>query len=465
MFPELLSFPLPAIDVLLHVDRLRLLALHEVDLLLRTVVCLHHALVEDVALAQEVLDLLAVHVTVALHAVVFLLDRPQLLLQVGALALDLCLLDVHLVVLLLEGVEHLHQLVLLDIVLLDLVPPCAELQLPLLVVLHVLLVLRQLLLELLLQLSLLVHPVAHSLLQSLLLLLRLQDVLLDLPEAVLLLGPVPVDIGELLMAYLVLDTQVLHLPLELLLAALLLVDLIPLLLDHLLHVVDRVLRFCELRLHPLKLLEAALGDPLQHVQVHPHLLGVLLEHGLVYFELPQLRLLLGAHAGAQLYPVHEFGYLRLELCDGLLGRLLLLQGLLDQLLLGLDVAPERRDLLLVLGGGLHRILHLLRAGADLRIKVADLLRQPLLRLVRPEQGLVQLLILIAEFLRHLSLGACKLLDGVLIVLLEGLQGRGVLGFLCLSHRRGSAREASASSAEAARGAPAIRAAAWPTAGP
>ena len=44
--------------VLLHVHRLRLLALDYVDLLLRPVVGLYHALVEDVALPEQILDLL-----------------------------------------------------------------------------------------------------------------------------------------------------------------------------------------------------------------------------------------------------------------------------------------------------------------------------------------------------------------------------------------------------------------------
>mmetsp|Transcript_82863 Transcript_82863/g.230158 ORF Transcript_82863/g.230158 Transcript_82863/m.230158 type:complete len:405 (+) Transcript_82863:525-1739(+) len=125
-FPELVRVLLPPSYVLLHVHRLRLLPLHQVDLLLGALICLDDVLVQDIALPQEVLDLFPVDIAVALQGVRLILRCLELLLEFVTCCLHLFALFIEGPVLLLERLVHLQNLVLLRTVLLDVIPPCTQ---------------------------------------------------------------------------------------------------------------------------------------------------------------------------------------------------------------------------------------------------------------------------------------------------------------------------------------------------
>mmetsp|Transcript_69505 Transcript_69505/g.214844 ORF Transcript_69505/g.214844 Transcript_69505/m.214844 type:complete len:568 (-) Transcript_69505:1040-2743(-) len=124
--PELLRVLLPPRDVLLHVHRLRLLTLHQVDLLLRALIGLDHVLVEDVPLSQKILDLLSVDIAVALQSVRLLLAGLDLSLELVAGRLHILALFIEAPVLLLQSLVHLEDLLALRVVPLDVVPPCPQ---------------------------------------------------------------------------------------------------------------------------------------------------------------------------------------------------------------------------------------------------------------------------------------------------------------------------------------------------
>mmetsp|Transcript_128 Transcript_128/g.330 ORF Transcript_128/g.330 Transcript_128/m.330 type:complete len:327 (+) Transcript_128:1735-2715(+) len=299
-----------------------------------------------------------------------------------------------------------------------------QLRVPLLVLLVVPLVPFALQVELLLMFPLLLLLSADAFLKGLLVLVRLLHILLDLLQLLLLAADLVQQIVQLLLLDLVLDPEVLHLLLQVLLPALLPVDLAALRLHELLYLGDVVLRLPPLLLHALDLLEAAGCDAPEHLRALLQHVPVLLQLVALRRQLRELELLLGAHAGAFLNALLQVGDLRLVLVDGLLGLLLLLQRLLHQLLLRLDVSAEVRDRLLVLGGRFHRRLNALGARADLGVEVADLLREALLGLVGPHERLVQLLVLRAEWLEDPLPRPAQLLQGLLVVLLQGLHGSG-----------------------------------------
>mmetsp|Transcript_106895 Transcript_106895/g.189985 ORF Transcript_106895/g.189985 Transcript_106895/m.189985 type:complete len:262 (-) Transcript_106895:824-1609(-) len=188
---EVLCILLPPSNVFLHVHRLRLLALHEVNLLLCPLICLDHILVEDVALAQEVLNLFAVNVRITLQSFGLFLRSFHLSLQCVALALSCGSFFVHRLLLLLQGLMQLHGLLLLCLMLLELVPSSTQGQLTLLTFLHILLIFGQLLLEFLLQLALFIHLLPDPPLKAFLVLLGLHDSLLNLLQVGFLASNIP----------------------------------------------------------------------------------------------------------------------------------------------------------------------------------------------------------------------------------------------------------------------------------
>mmetsp|Transcript_98233 Transcript_98233/g.283449 ORF Transcript_98233/g.283449 Transcript_98233/m.283449 type:complete len:254 (+) Transcript_98233:1743-2504(+) len=244
------------------------------------------------------------------------------------------------------------------------------------------------LLELLLQLLLLFQLRPSAQLQGLVLLVGLLQLLLQLAQVRLLGAGVTEDVVQLLLPHLVLDTQVLHLLLEVFLPALLSLHLHPLRLYELLNLGNHLFGARPLLLDLLNLLVATDADLGEHLCVLLQHVAVLLELVPLCGELRQLQLLLRVHPGAHFDPFLKLGDLFFVLVDLLLRQRLLLQGLLDELLLGLDVPAEGRYLLLVLGGRLHGHLYALRALRELCVEISDLLCETLLRLMGPHQGLV-----------------------------------------------------------------------------
>mmetsp|Transcript_51967 Transcript_51967/g.121685 ORF Transcript_51967/g.121685 Transcript_51967/m.121685 type:complete len:234 (-) Transcript_51967:1029-1730(-) len=88
-FLELLCITLPPTDVLHEVHLRRLLPLHNIDLSLGALICLDDILIQDVSLAEQVFDLLAINISILLLRVQLLLHRLQLLLQLLPLYLEL----------------------------------------------------------------------------------------------------------------------------------------------------------------------------------------------------------------------------------------------------------------------------------------------------------------------------------------------------------------------------------------
>mmetsp|Transcript_17443 Transcript_17443/g.38190 ORF Transcript_17443/g.38190 Transcript_17443/m.38190 type:complete len:211 (+) Transcript_17443:1604-2236(+) len=193
------------------------------------------------------------------------------------------------------------------------------LQLPLLVLLHVLLVFCQLLLQLLLKFTLLINLLTHTFFQTFLLPLGLMDFLLHLPQLSLLALNSPVDIVTFLCMHFIGDPQVLHLLFQGLLTALLGFNLRALLGDSLFGFCYLLLGACSGRLQTLELLKAASTDALKHLQILAQHVAVLFKLLLLRPELAHCMLLLCAHANALLKFDSQIPNLSFELCNGFLG--------------------------------------------------------------------------------------------------------------------------------------------------
>mmetsp|Transcript_162420 Transcript_162420/g.520530 ORF Transcript_162420/g.520530 Transcript_162420/m.520530 type:complete len:357 (+) Transcript_162420:1712-2782(+) len=143
-------------------------------------------------------------------------------------------------------------------------------------------------------------------------------------------------------------------------------------------------------------------------------------------------LLVHAQSRALLHQVAQVRDLDLQVMNGLLGPLLLLVRCLNHLPSPLDLLLQVLDRCLVLFGKVEGHLDLRGIANDLSVELAALLDQPLLALVRLLEGPVEFLVLQAKVLQRLV--ADQLLEDLLEVLLQGLEGAGFEGLrLLLRH--------------------------------
>jgi hypothetical protein len=121
-FLELLCFLLPTSDVLRKIQSLRLLSLHQVDLLFCPFIGLDHILVQNITLTQQIFDLLLIGVSITTHGVKLLLHLLDVLLDTIPIAFKVFSLFFHRFLLSPQHVMKLNHLVTLSFELLNIFP-------------------------------------------------------------------------------------------------------------------------------------------------------------------------------------------------------------------------------------------------------------------------------------------------------------------------------------------------------